>query len=74
MAVFDRAATARDHRIIRNKGILRTHERLARLHNKLKDDDRERRMQALNANDLEAYKELLQEQSGPMNKDDRNLI
>lgn len=60
--MFDRPSTFKDFRTLHNKGVLRIHERQARSHSKQKDDDQVRRMEALKANDFEAYQELLQKQ------------
>jgi superfamily II DNA or RNA helicase len=54
----------RDLRVVRNRGIMRAHERLARERNKLKEDDRSLRMAALKAHDFEAYQEMLRRQAG----------
>jgi hypothetical protein len=43
----DRAMMTRELRIARNRSISRAHDRLAREHNKAKDDDRTKRMEAL---------------------------
>lgn len=51
--------------------LLRTHERLGRDLSKQKDDDRARRLEALKANDFEAYQELLRQTKGPQTGDDR---
>lgn len=55
---------------MRNKGINKAHERQARNHNKLKDDAQVRRMEALKANDFEAYQELLQQSAGPREEEE----
>ncbi len=54
----------KDLRVVRNRGIMRAHERLARERNKLKEDDRSLRMAALKAHDFEAYQEMLRRQAG----------
>jgi len=61
MSIFDRASTSKDYRTVHNRHVLRIHERQSRYHNKQKDDDQVRRMEALKANDFEAYQELLQQ-------------
>eukprot|EP00884_Botryococcus_braunii_P001518 jgi/Botrbrau1/11367/Bobra.0038s0115.1 len=61
----DRSILARELRIARNRAVARIHDRMAREHNKAKDDDRTRRLEALKANDWEAYQELLRQQMGP---------
>ena len=43
----ERAGRERDARVVRNRGVLRAHERLGRALTKQKDDDRTRRMEAL---------------------------
>ncbi len=43
----DRASSAREMRVARNRYVLRAHERLLRDMNRLKEDDRTRRMEAL---------------------------
>eukprot|EP00967_Tisochrysis_lutea_P009214 scaffold10914_cov21-Tisochrysis_lutea.AAC.1 len=58
----DRAALVSDVRKTRNKGVQRAHERLFRDLAKQQEDDRERRLEALRANDFEAYQELLIQQ------------
>ncbi|GIL44687.1 hypothetical protein Vafri_2212 [Volvox africanus] len=59
-------------RSVRNKGVLKVHERWGRSHNRKMDDDHERRMEALKANDLEAYQALLQ-QAGSVTTQDSNF-
>lgn len=61
----------RDMHLMRNKQLGRLHERLARELNKQKMDDNDRRLEALKANDFEAYKELLRQTYGPLSDDDR---
>lgn len=61
----------RDMHLLRNKQLGRLHERLARELNKQKMDDNDRRLEALKANDFEAYKELLRQTYGPLSDDDR---
>lgn len=61
----------RDMHLTRNKQLGRLHERLARELNKQKMDDNDRRLEALKANDFEAYKELLKQTYGPLSDDDR---
>ncbi|KXZ56213.1 hypothetical protein GPECTOR_1g185 [Gonium pectorale] len=56
-------------RAARNKGVLKMHERWGRTHNRKMDDDHERRMEALKANDLEAYQALLQQAGGVTTQD-----
>ena len=54
----------KDLRVTRNRGMVRAHERLARERNRLKEDDRSMRMAALKAHDFQAYREMLQKQTG----------
>lgn len=67
----DRFVMYRDMHLTRNKQLGRLHERLARDLNKQKMDDNDRRLEALKANDFEAYKELLRQTYGPLSDDDR---
>eukprot|EP00878_Enallax_costatus_P027104 GHUV01029150.1.p1 GENE.GHUV01029150.1~~GHUV01029150.1.p1 ORF type:complete len:553 (+),score=288.07 GHUV01029150.1:285-1943(+) len=67
----DRFVMYRDMHLTRNKQLGRLHERLARELNKQKMDDNDRRLEALKANDFEAYKELLRQTYGPLSDDDR---
>ncbi|XP_054784705.1 ATP-dependent helicase BRM isoform X2 [Prosopis cineraria] len=52
----------RDARIARNRGVGKYHERLLREFSKRKDDDRNKRMEALKNNDVDRYREMLLEQ------------
>ncbi|CAA0842565.1 ATP-dependent helicase BRM [Striga hermonthica] len=52
----------RDARTARNRGVHKYHERLLREFSKTKDDDRNKRMEALKNNDVERYREMLLEQ------------
>ncbi|KAK8718330.1 hypothetical protein V6N13_045567 [Hibiscus sabdariffa] len=52
----------RDARTARNRGVAKYHERMLREFSKRKDDDRNRRMEALKNNDVERYREMLIEQ------------
>ncbi|XP_059634204.1 ATP-dependent helicase BRM [Cornus florida] len=52
----------RDARTARNRGVAKYHERMLREFSKRKDDDRNRRMEALKNNDVERYREMLMEQ------------
>ncbi|BDA42833.1 ATP-dependent helicase BRM [Coccomyxa sp. Obi] len=61
----ERASSAREMRVARNRYVMRAHERLLRDMNRLKEDDRTRRMEALKANDFEAYQQILRETAGP---------
>ncbi|PKI43133.1 hypothetical protein CRG98_036478, partial [Punica granatum] len=54
--------TIRDARIARNRGVAKYHERMLREFSKRKDDDRNKRMEALKNNDVERYREMLLEQ------------
>lgn len=61
----------RDMHLRRNNQLARLHERLARELNRQRMDDNDRRLEALKANDFEAYKELLKQTYGPLSDDDR---
>ncbi|KAH1130100.1 hypothetical protein J1N35_001478 [Gossypium stocksii] len=52
----------RDARTARNRGVAKYHERMLREFSKRKDDDRNKRMEALKNNDVERYREMLIEQ------------
>ncbi|GKU96761.1 hypothetical protein SLEP1_g9958 [Rubroshorea leprosula] len=52
----------RDARTARNRGVAKYHERTLREFSKRKDDDRNKRMEALKNNDVERYREMLLEQ------------
>ncbi|KAK7340271.1 hypothetical protein VNO77_20973 [Canavalia gladiata] len=52
----------RDARIARNRGVAKYHERMLREFSKRKDDDRNKRMEALKNNDVDRYREMLLEQ------------
>ncbi|KAE8703693.1 ATP-dependent helicase BRM [Hibiscus syriacus] len=52
----------RDARTACNRGVAKYHERMLREFSKRKDDDRNRRMEALKNNDVERYREMLIEQ------------
>ncbi|CAI9101854.1 OLC1v1039276C1 [Oldenlandia corymbosa var. corymbosa] len=52
----------RDARTARNRGVAKYHERMLREFSKRKDDDRNKRMEALKNNDVERYREMLLEQ------------
>lgn len=56
----------RDARTARNRGVAKYHERMLREFSKRKDDDRNRRMEALKNNDVERYREMLMEQQTSM--------
>ena len=63
----EEASSARDERVSRNRAILRMHERMNReFMRKARDENSERlmRLEALKANDLAAYRELLAEARG----------
>lgn len=57
----ERAGAARENRAAEVRGMEKAHARLAREANKAADDMRARRMEALKANDFEAYQEMLRE-------------
>ncbi|KAG1354873.1 ATP-dependent helicase BRM [Cocos nucifera] len=52
----------RDARTTRNRGVAKYHERMLREFSKKKDDDRNKRMEALKNNDVDRYREMLLEQ------------
>ncbi|XP_017603558.2 ATP-dependent helicase BRM-like [Gossypium arboreum] len=52
----------RDARTAHNRGVAKYHERMLREFSKRKDDDRNKRMEALKNNDVERYREMLIEQ------------
>lgn len=56
----------RDARTARNRGVAKYHEKMLREFSKRKDDDRNRRMEALKNNDVERYREMLLEQQTSM--------
>jgi hypothetical protein len=64
LCVQDRMIAAGELRKLRNKGVQRLHERLARDLLKKQGDDAARRMELLRANDLEAYQEMIRAQVG----------
>ncbi|KAL6848387.1 hypothetical protein ACP4OV_021681 [Aristida adscensionis] len=57
----------RDARITRNRGVAKYHERMLREFSKKKDDDRNKRMEALKNNDVERYRQILLEQQQQTN-------
>ncbi|CAJ1820007.1 unnamed protein product [Sphenostylis stenocarpa] len=52
----------RDARTARNRGVAKYHEKMLREFSKRKDDDRNKRMEALKNNDVDRYREMLLEQ------------
>ncbi|XP_019432983.1 PREDICTED: ATP-dependent helicase BRM-like isoform X1 [Lupinus angustifolius] len=56
----------RDARTARNRGVAKYHERMLREFSKRKDDDRDKRMEALKNNDVDRYREMLLEQQTSM--------
>ncbi|RDX66323.1 ATP-dependent helicase BRM, partial [Mucuna pruriens] len=56
----------RDARTARNRGVAKYHERMLREFSKRKDDDRNKRMEALKNNDVDRYREMLLEQQTSM--------
>ena len=46
-AMGDRGNASRELRVARNRGVVRAHERLARLRSKARGDDRAQRLEAL---------------------------
>lgn len=67
----DRFIMFRDMHLTRNKQLARLHERLGRELHRSRLDDNDRRLEALKANDFEAYRELLRQTYGPLSDDDR---
>eukprot|EP00898_Chlorokybus_atmophyticus_P002760 jgi/Chlat1/3485/Chrsp23S03787 len=63
----------RELRISRNRAVLKYHDRMLREINKKRDDDeREKRLQAIQENDLDAYRRLISEQAAaPGSADER---
>nr|TKS14521.1 ATP-dependent helicase BRM isoform X1 [Populus alba] len=59
----------RDARTARNRGVAKYHERMLREFSKRKDDDRNKRMEALKNNDVERYREMLLEQQTSISGD-----
>ncbi|KAI9110091.1 hypothetical protein K1719_019132 [Acacia pycnantha] len=59
----------RDARIARNRGVGKYHERMLREFSKHKDDDRNKRMEALKNNDVDRYREMLLEQQTSLSGD-----
>jgi hypothetical protein len=51
-------------KLVVNRAILKTHERMMREQQKHVGDDREARMQALRANDFAAYQNMLKATAG----------
>ncbi|XP_068639207.1 ATP-dependent helicase BRM-like [Aristolochia californica] len=56
----------RDARTARNRGVAKYHERMLREFSKRKDEDRNKRMEALKNNDVDRYREMLLEQQTNM--------
>ncbi|KAJ3693904.1 hypothetical protein LUZ60_009384 [Juncus effusus] len=54
--------SVRDGRTTRNRGIAKYHERMLKDFAKRKDDDRNKRMEALKNNDVDRYRQMLLEQ------------
>ncbi|KAL5796148.1 hypothetical protein ACOSQ2_000968 [Xanthoceras sorbifolium] len=59
----------RDARTARNRGVAKYHERMLREFSKRKDDDRNKRMEALKNNDVKRYREMLLEQQTSISGD-----
>ncbi|XP_058191289.1 ATP-dependent helicase BRM-like isoform X2 [Rhododendron vialii] len=59
----------RDARTARNRGVAKHHEKMLREFSKTKDDDRNKRMEALKNNDVERYREMLLEQQTSISGD-----
>jgi SWI/SNF-related matrix-associated actin-dependent regulator of chromatin subfamily A protein 2/4 len=58
------ASTFKEVKLLMNKAVAKVHERLVRERAKTRGDDRDLRMQALKANDMAAYQEMLRAQFG----------
>lgn len=58
--------SSRDARVTRNRGVAKYHERMLREYSKRKDEDRNKRMEALKNNDVDAYREMLKQQQGQL--------
>lgn len=58
--------SSRDARVTRNRGVAKCHERMLREYSKRKDEDRNKRMEALKNNDVDAYREMLKQQQGQL--------
>ncbi|KAH7294245.1 hypothetical protein KP509_28G062400 [Ceratopteris richardii] len=52
----------RDARTTRNRGVAKYHERMLREFSKRRDEDRNKRMEALKNNDVDTYREMLKQQ------------
>ncbi|GLJ38996.1 hypothetical protein SUGI_0794870 [Cryptomeria japonica] len=52
-----------DARLIRNRGVAKYHERMLKEYSKMKDEDHNERMEALKNNDLDCYREMLEQQT-----------
>jgi len=63
-SLLDLQYQAREQRSGRNRGILKQHDKLSRESMRKKVDDRNKRLEALKANDIDAYRQLL-EQGAP---------
>ncbi|KAJ7571709.1 hypothetical protein O6H91_01G174300 [Diphasiastrum complanatum] len=59
----------RDARLTRNRGVAKCHEKMLREFSKRKDEDRNKRMEALKNNDVDAYREMLRKQQTEMHGD-----
>jgi SWI/SNF-related matrix-associated actin-dependent regulator of chromatin subfamily A member 2/4 len=62
----------RDIKAACTKGVTRLHERWGRGLNKSRGDERGKRLEALKANDIEAYQELLKQQQVSMHEASSN--
>jgi SWI/SNF-related matrix-associated actin-dependent regulator of chromatin subfamily A protein 2/4 len=61
-SLFEGFWQSREGRVARNKGVAKYHEKMNKDFAKKKDEDRNRRMEALKANDVDQYRKLLEEQ------------
>eukprot|EP01018_Ginkgo_biloba_P028641 Gb_26709 [translate_table: standard] len=60
---LDRSWASKNARAIRNRGVAKYHERMLKEYSKKKDVDRNKRMEALKNNDVDMYREMLEQQS-----------
>ena len=60
--LFEAHWAIRDTRTTRNRGVLKYHERMLREFSKRRDEDRNKRMEALKNNDVDTYREMLKQQ------------
>jgi hypothetical protein len=68
------ASGLKEVKLLMNKAATKTHERLVRERAKARGDDRDLRMQALKANDMAAYQEMLRAQVGSAAAQDARCV